>query len=193
MENITAGWWAWFLWCEGSEIQYLYGTMVVNTSTRVIKWFWSDASVNNHRAEPSCSGHWDWWQEIHQYRSLYHDSACEQFWPARTVPIGANSSVELVLLSLCCALFHHMCSDLPWSSVVSLKSLHLLCVSSKEGENWVWTLLLICFLYGANTIPTPLYNSRAGSARGRLFLTAGGLGVFREILVAGRFYVLTLS
>lgn len=83
-------------------------------------------------------------------RSLYHDSAWQQFWPAQAVPIGANSSAELVLLSLYSALFHHMCSDLPWSSIVSLKSLHLLRVSNREGENWVWTVLLICFME-----PTP--------------------------------------
>lgn len=112
--------------------------------------------------------------------------------PVQAVPVGANSSVELVLLSLCSALFHHIYSDLPWGSIVSLKSLHLLCVSNREGENWVWTVLLICFPYRVNTIPTPLlHNTRAASARGRLFLTAEGLGVLRVILVAGKFYVLT--
>lgn len=56
----------------------------------------------------------------------------------------------------------------------------------------MWTVLLLCFLYGANTIPTPLqHNIRAGGARGRLLLTARNLGVLREVLVAGKFYVLT--
>ena len=121
--------------------------------------------------------------------SLYHNSACEQFW---TVPIclGANSSVELLLLALCPSLFHCMCSDLSCDSIVSLKSVHLLCFSSREGENWVWTVLLIYFLYPAITIPPPLqHNTRAASTRGRL--TAGDLGVLGEILVAAKFYVLS--
>lgn len=61
----------------------------------------------------------------------------------------------------------------------------------QEGENWIWTVLLLYFLNPASTIPPPLQHTRAVSTRGKLFLTAGDLRVLREILVAAKSYVLS--